>query len=242
MTGARGFTLLELIVVLLVFSIMSILAYGGLRSVLDTRVGVEAAMDRNAEWQRAYRRLRDDIRQMSGRGIRDGFGDRAPAFQAVREADVTLIHAGWPNPLRQSRPAVQRVRYRLTEGALIRDAWQVLDPAQDTAPVELTLLRDIERVQWRFRDSAREWQDEWRGDNGEVPTQLELTLDSDDWGQIVWRFNPGISVTASRMMQAAGEVLPAGSDPQATPTPGPDADATPDANADGAAVPEGATP
>lgn len=242
MTRARGFTLLELIVVLLVFSIMSILAYGGLRSVLDTRVGVEAAMDRSAEWQRAYRRMRDDIRQMSGRGIRDGLGDRAPAFQAVREADVTLIHAGWPNPLRQARPAVQRVRYRLTDGALIRDAWQVLDPAQDTAPLELTLLRNIERVQWRFRDSAREWQDEWRGEDGEIPTQLELTLESDDWGPIVWRFNPGISVTASRMMQAAGEVPPAVGDPQATPTPAPDADATPGANTDGSPAFEGGTP
>ena len=60
-----GFTLLELIVVLLIFSIMSILAYGGLRSVLDTRVGVEAARDRTAEFQRSYRRVRDDIRQLS---------------------------------------------------------------------------------------------------------------------------------------------------------------------------------
>ena len=104
--AASGFTLLELIVVLLIFSIMSILAYGGLRSVLDTRVGVEAAMDRTAEFQRSYRRVRDDIRQLSARDIRDAFGDRQPPFMAQREADVMFTRAGWQNPLQIGRAHV----------------------------------------------------------------------------------------------------------------------------------------
>ena len=44
-----GFTLIEIIVVLLVFSVMAAMAYGGLNSVLRTRRGIEDSMQRTAE-------------------------------------------------------------------------------------------------------------------------------------------------------------------------------------------------
>jgi general secretion pathway protein J len=213
--AASGFTLLELIVVLLIFSIMSILAYGGLRSVLDTRVGVEAAMDRTAEFQRSYRRVRDDIRQLSARDIRDAFGDRQPPFMAQREADVMFTRAGWQNPLRQPRTTFQRVRYRLTEGTLFRDSWRVLDMAQDSEPVELGLLEDVESVAWRFLDANQEWRDEWPGEGNELPLMVEITLETKDWGELQWRFKAGIPPTASQIIQSAGQGPP--TDPDANP-------------------------
>ncbi len=50
---ARGFTLLELIVVIAIFALFSIMAYGGLDSVLKTRHQVERAQERVAELQKA---------------------------------------------------------------------------------------------------------------------------------------------------------------------------------------------
>ena len=41
---SRGFTLLELIVVVAIFAIFAILAYGGLDAVLKTRASVERAL------------------------------------------------------------------------------------------------------------------------------------------------------------------------------------------------------
>lgn len=216
-----GFTLLELIVVLLIFSIMSVLAYGGLRSVLDTRVGVEAAMDRTAEFQRSYRRMRDDIRQLSARGIRDPFGDAQPPFLAQPEADVTFTRAGWQNPLRQPRTSFQRVRYRLTEGTLFRDSWRVLDMAQDSEPVELGLLENVEAVTWRFLGENQEWTDEWLGETNELPLMVEITLETEDWGELQWRFKAGIPPTASQIIQGAGQM------------PVTDPDGLPDGDADG---------
>jgi general secretion pathway protein J len=224
-----GFTLLELIVVLLIFSIMSILAYGGLRSVLDTRVGVEAAMDRTAEFQRSYRRMRDDIRQLSARGIRDAFGDRQPPFMAQRDADVMFTRAGWQNPLRQPRTSFQRVRYRLTEGTLFRDSWRVLDMAQDSEPVELGLLEAVESITWRFLGTNQEWRDDWLGESDELPLMVEITLETEDWGELQWRFKVGIPPTASQIIQSAGQAPPVdpnldssdgnGEAPDATPPP-----------------------
>jgi general secretion pathway protein J len=57
----HGFTLIELLVVMVIFSLISLMAYGGLSSVMKTRVAVEASLDRTAQLQKTYQRLREDF-------------------------------------------------------------------------------------------------------------------------------------------------------------------------------------
>ena len=45
----RGFTLLELLVALSIFSILSVMAYGGLQSVITAKQSTEKAADRVSE-------------------------------------------------------------------------------------------------------------------------------------------------------------------------------------------------
>ena len=78
--GTRGFTLLELLVVILIFGIFALMAYGGLNSVLSTRRHIEQSLARTAEYQKAYLRLRDDFVNGSGRTARDGDGVAQPAL------------------------------------------------------------------------------------------------------------------------------------------------------------------
>src|SRR3546814_4454400 len=52
-----GFTLLEILIVVAIFGIFALLAYGGLNSVLHTRSRVEIAQNRVAELQKAYIRI-----------------------------------------------------------------------------------------------------------------------------------------------------------------------------------------
>jgi len=77
---ARGFTLLELLVALAVFAIMSIAAYSGLRNVLFTRAAVEEQTRRLAAVQLAVFRLEQDIEQTVPRGIRDEYGEPQAAL------------------------------------------------------------------------------------------------------------------------------------------------------------------
>ena len=62
-----GFTLIELVLVIGLFGLLSVMAYGGLRSVLTARANIEASLDRLAEAQRAYWRLREDLQQLTPR-------------------------------------------------------------------------------------------------------------------------------------------------------------------------------
>ncbi len=201
--GHRGFTLLELIVVLLVFAVLSVMAYGGLRSVLNARSQVETALERTAVYQRSYRKLRDDFQQLRARPIRDGFGDLQPALMALDGEGVVFTRGGWRNPLLAPRATLERVRYRLSDRTLYRDSWRVLDQAQDSAVVELPLLPDVDVLRWRFLDASQEWQDEWSREADGLPQMVELELETADWGLLRWRFLPGLSPQASRVLQSA---------------------------------------
>jgi len=203
MRGARGFTMLELIVVLGIFAVLSVMAYGGLNSVLSVRTKVQQAMDRTAEMQKAYVRLRDDLQELSGRGVRDGTGLPMPAFQTNTDGSVEFTRAGWRNPLLHARPTMERVAYRVDDKKrLIRAGWPMLDRAPDAAPNELTLLTDVDEIHWRFLDDNMEWQAQWpkadavaagsRAGSEPPPRAVEVTLTTRDWGDLRFLFTADV--------------------------------------------------
>lgn len=161
-TNQRGFTLVELLVALAVFTLMAAIAYGGLAAMLEARASINAALDRNAALQSAVHRIATDLRQASDRPIRDAFGDDLPALMGAPESGIQFTRGGWRNPLQIPRSNLQRVAYALgPDGHLLRRQWRVLDRAQDSAPVETVLLEDVETLRWRYLSAQREWVDRW---------------------------------------------------------------------------------
>ncbi|NKF23140.1 type II secretion system minor pseudopilin GspJ [Solimonas marina] len=208
----RGFTLLEIIIVVAIFAIFAVLAYGGLDSVLQTRTRVEAAQQRLAEVQKAYVRLRDDFQQVRDRPVRDNYGDTEPGFEGADNAAVEFTRGGWPNPLYLPRASLQRVSYRLEDGALHRLSWRILDRAQDTQPVDLVLLTGVTDLQWRFMDQQRQWQTRWPSLNTATtqsqavsvppPLGIEISLTTKDYGKLRFLFRLGVDpVTFSNSTQ-----------------------------------------
>lgn len=193
-----GFTLLELVVVLAIFAIFSLMAYGGLDSVLKTRRQVELAQDRLAQLQKAYLRLRNDLQQVRFRPARDGFGDLQPALRASDTGYLEFTRGGWTNPLSLPRAGMERVAYRFEDGELIRLSWRVLDQAQDSKPVETVLLDGIEEISWQYLNENREWQNRWPVEapdqiDAEVwpPLAVEVTLETRDLGELRFLFRVG---------------------------------------------------
>ena len=196
---ARGFTLLEIIVVVLVFTVMSVMAYGGLRSVLRTRSGIESAMTRTADLQRAYLRLRTDFQNLRDRPARDEYGDAQASLSIDRDGRLRLIRGGQRNPLGASRSSLERVQYTFKDHALHRATFRAIDLPQKSEPVDLVLLANVEEVRWRFLDTAFEWQEEWPVDANSraagsssagdpPPLAVEITLVTKDWGETRFLF------------------------------------------------------
>lgn len=200
---AKGFTLLELIIVLAVFGVFSVMAYGGLNYVLKARQSIELQLDRSAEWQKAFQRVRNDLELAVPRAGRDGFGQPQAAFVFEQfGARIEFTRSGWRNPLSQPRASLERVVYRYDDRSreLLRETWRALDRAEQNEPVKLVVLSQIDDARWRFMDSNRQFQDRWPPQSAGVgsasnlllPLAIELTLESKDYGEIVWLLRPGV--------------------------------------------------
>lgn len=216
----RGFTLLELLVVVAIFGIFALLAYGGLDSVLKTRVDVERVQARLAESQKAYMRLRDDFQQLRVRTIRDALGDPQAALVGSALGVVEFTRGGWSNPLGAPRSALQRVAYQLEDGDLLRLSWRVLDRAQDSEPVRIVLLRQVEDLQWRFLDAQRQWQGYWPvqtlSENGSLPAPplaVEITLRTKDMDELKFLFRVGADAVVIPADAGAGTGALPGNNP-----------------------------
>ena len=191
----RGFTLMELLLALAIFGLMSAMAYSGLSATLNAQASIEAASARTQSLQSAIFRIQTDLEQTVGRSIRDEFGDSQPALLGSAENGITFTHDGWRNPLQEPRSSLQRVGYRLDdEGKLLRLHWRVLDRAQDSAPIEITLVENITSMEWRYLNATQEWIDRWpppnlnalgeETDNVNLPRAVELRLESKTLGDI----------------------------------------------------------
>jgi general secretion pathway protein J len=206
---ARGFTLLELIVVIAVFAVFAAMAYGGLNYVLTARRTLEVQLARTAEWQKAFQRVRNDLELAVPRATRDGFGQPLGAFTFEEfGARIEFTRSGWRNPLSQPRPSLERVVYRYDDRSheLLRETWRVLDRAADNEPAKLVVLGQIDDARWRFMDSSRQWQEHWppastssanAAASALVPKAIELTLESKDFGEVVWLLRPGVEAAVS---------------------------------------------
>ncbi|MET0115997.1 MAG: type II secretion system minor pseudopilin GspJ [Sedimenticola sp.] len=184
----RGFTLLELMVAIALFSVMAAMAYAGLDGVLRAKSVTESRAERQAALEIGLRRIQQDIEQMIDRPVRDPRGETLPSLY-LPQTDTLLefTRAGRGTPENNEQSTLQRVAYRFENNRLLRRSWSVLDRSQADEPVESTLLSGIEDIEIRYYDGSR-WRDYWHPEDvtsdGALPKGLEIRLMLRDWGEI----------------------------------------------------------
>jgi general secretion pathway protein J len=164
------------------------------------------------ELQTAMRVMEQDFVQLAPRPVRQPIGDEPsqPALQAGPPGDsgtagssntsgspplVALTRNGWANPVGLQRPALQRVAYYFENGTLRRESWYVLDPTLSSTTAKRDLLTHVKSVTFQFMDVNHVWQPLWPPTTvqGMVAAELSLrirpiavqvTIDTDDWGEI----------------------------------------------------------
>lgn len=141
---SQGFTLLELLVAMAVFSLLAAMAYGGLTSVLDARAHTDRAAQRLDEMQLAFAMLERDLRQVVDRPRRDTHGDRQAALRLddLRlPPRLELVSAGARS--RGVRSELRRVGWELDDGVLYRLLWPTVDGGMDEPQSRVPMLGEV---------------------------------------------------------------------------------------------------
>lgn len=158
----RGFTLIELLVALAIFAVMATLAFGGLGEAVTQSERLDGQQQRWHGVQRAVRLMENDFAQLRARPVRGILGqDHEPALQAFGAGELNFTRGGWLNPGLLPRSELQRVRYRLVDGRLLREYWPVLDRIGNTEVAGEVLLADVEEFRVELLPEAGAAQAAW---------------------------------------------------------------------------------
>lgn len=190
----QGFTLIEVLIAMAIFAILSVMAYGGLEQVIENRSQTDQALQRLRQIQLTMARMQRDFEQLTSRAGRDEFGGNTPALVADQTSELLIqfTRSGWRNPARLARSHLQRVAYKLDDDKLIRFGWPYVDRVQETRAVESALLDNVKDVTVRIMNDKQEWQTSWPSLSSSSPSNtasraiaIEVTIKLHDWGDIV---------------------------------------------------------
>ncbi|MCP5092356.1 MAG: type II secretion system minor pseudopilin GspJ [Gammaproteobacteria bacterium] len=189
-----GFTLIEVLVALAVFGVMSLLAYMSLGQTLSNSDMLSERMDRLQSVQRTISYLSSELLQTVPRSVRADLGNEPlPALQSSlgSEFALQLTHGGWPNSAGVPRSTLQRTAYRIEDGELIRYHWNVLDRTVSNTPFVTVMLENIDSLTFRFLSGTDDWTDQWpplstgaRAVSSNLPRAVEIVLALPDEGEI----------------------------------------------------------
>ena len=189
-----AFTLIEVLVALAVFGVMSVLAYATLGTTLTNADLLADRMDRLQSVQRAMRYLTSDLMQAAPRPVRLELGQElSPALLTSLSSQfaLELTHGGWSNPAALPRGTLQRSAYRLEDDELVRYHWRVLDRTFSNEPVATVLLDDVDGLLFRYLQANGEWTEVWppQAAQGAIastvrPRAVEVVLTLRDQGEI----------------------------------------------------------
>jgi general secretion pathway protein J len=185
MIRARGFSLLELLIALAVFSVLAGMTYVGLAQLSRTREVLALESERYRQARLLFAELEADLEQLLARPNRDQFGLAQPALQG----DATSINfARFSNAQFKAFEAdLRRVSWNFSGSRIIRREWSEADPAHNR--MRERVIHDAARaLQWRYLDAQLVALPRWptlaSSDPMELPRAIELSVELEGLGTI----------------------------------------------------------
>lgn len=180
-----GFTLVEALVSLLVFSLIASGCVAMLMQSVESQRRVSAAHETLRELQTTRALLASDLAQMVLREVRGQDGARLPRFiGGDGAAPLQFVRArAEPGEAHARATALSLVSYRITEDAIIRASRA--DPDGGGEMSERVMLSDVRNGRFEFFDGTV-WREAWLvgPEGGAPPRAVALVFESARYGEM----------------------------------------------------------
>lgn len=182
--NSAGFTLLEILVALVIFSLMSAMAYRGLTTVLQSRTHLA---QENQKWRAVamlFARMEKDLSMLAKRPIRDP-GDLSAAAligkttaPGAQDALLMFTRMGLSEQA-NTLAGPLRFGYRLRGDSVEQLIWPVLDAAPRSLPNTHILLEHVSNLEIHYLDHFGAWHASWplAGNAQDIPSAVQVTLE-----------------------------------------------------------------
>jgi len=193
-----GFTLIEVIVALVIFSFLSVLGYQGLVSIIDYNERSRSSYEEQNQLHKTGAILMQDLLHLRPRPIRDRLGGRERAYTTGDpDYEVQFTRGGLPSIFGSSAGGLQRVAYSVSEDKeLIRWTWPILDAFGSEEPSAQVLMGTVSRLKFYQLNSRNEFEENWPPLNQNIPIdglprmiRVEIELEN---GDKIERLIPGL--------------------------------------------------
>jgi general secretion pathway protein J len=198
-----GFTLIEVLVALVIFAVLSVLGYQGLAAILDYEQRSRTAYEEQMQLHRATAVLLQDFIHLRPRSTRDRLGGRNRAYQTTDpDYIVSFVRGGLPTLPGSSFGGMQRVAYSVSDDdELLRWVWPVLDSFTEIDPDSTVLINVVDSFEVYQLNAANEFEENWPPLNETLPDdvlprmiRLEIILSE---GITIERLIPGVESLSS---------------------------------------------
>ncbi|WNC68410.1 type II secretion system minor pseudopilin GspJ [Thalassotalea nanhaiensis] len=199
MKSAKGFTLLEVLIAIVLFSLISLSSVKLLTAIIDSSDQGKAHSDRLNELQRAFLVMERDFIQMTRRSVRLNGDTPLKTFIHTNESTyssnthgIAFVRQGWKNPaLLLPRSDVQAVSYQLEEDVLNRLHYVFVDAVIGEEPKVRPLISNVEKVDFEFFN-GKQWVKNLPEED--LPMAVAIEIEIADMGLIRRQFLvPGVA-------------------------------------------------
>ena len=191
---SQGFTLIEIIVAVAIFGMLSIGAYTVLDAGVRSQRQTEFRLEKLATLQRTLQAIEKDLQMLSLRQVRDELGDKIPLLRGQSDTSGQLsflefTRSNWRNPAGLPRSNMQHIIYNFAQGKLNRVHYIFLDQASNSPKVTRTLLEDVKSMSITFLNKAGQWTNTWAMFDTQsletpLPKAIKISMDVDTFGLI----------------------------------------------------------
>ncbi len=189
----RGFTLLEVLVAISIFSVVSLASFTIFDTVLRGDAVFKSRSDRQNELQRAFLLIERDFLQIAKRSMRVNgevaskrFLQTADDSFLADEQAIAFVRHGWTNPgLLLPRSDMQKVAYRLVDETLERLHFNFVDAVVGQEAKIRPLITGVNSLKFAYHD-GKKWQKKWS--LNALPQAIAIEIETQDFGKIRRQF------------------------------------------------------